>query len=175
MMRNKKLGLVALVIAALLVSSVAAWTVLNAANIYLVNMNVKKASVTVGSSYVTVNIGAVKSGYDFSIENDDQWFTISDAKELKVSWATYGMTADEADDLSSCTVKIYHDINNDGFTEGDTLLVTINALTSVVDPAVSTLGEGGYNLAIKVYGTAAYPEFPEANIDFMITITFETP
>jgi hypothetical protein len=161
MMRNKKLGLVALLMVALMVSSVAAWTVIDGGIGAGGQLTVEKAEVTVGNAG-WINLGDVGSGKDFSGSGAGS-ITIINAKELVVTFAIDGLDADEQAAIDSGILRIWI---------GETEINSIDLLATA--PVSVTVLEGSYTITYSAAGVAAYPE-ADVSVEFLVTVTVETP
>jgi hypothetical protein len=151
-MQKKRMGLVALVIMALMVSSVAAWTILNWTNVTVANYSVKETEATwqayvEGSSWdwvsppLTLDLGEL-NGAETGSASGYIKLTVTTYARVNV---TFSIGTDSAlGGLQSWTVKIYRGEEFCG------------ELTSTYPEAVSDFPSGslGYEYFVEVSGTA---------------------
>ena len=151
-MRNKKLGLIAIVIAALLVSSVAAWTILGWTIVTVTNYSVKQTTATWeawGSSWtsppLTLSLGDLYGAQEGSA---DGWIrlTVTTYAPVKVTFAV-------GDDSALSGLQAFKvTIDRDGYGRVGELTATYSGGANVV---VDTPGGSlTYVYHITVWGKA---------------------
>jgi len=161
-MLSKNVTLVSVLLIAMLVSSVSAWTVLTAATGSGVRMDIEAAEATVVSSG-WIELGDIGSGYDFS-GTASGTITITNAKELVVTFSITDYVAEEWQAIDSGTLTI----TETGVAQLGTIYLTALSTVQV------TLAEGTHTIRYDVAGVAGYPE-GDQYVEFLVAVTVTTP
>jgi len=169
-----KLLAIGLVVLIASVSTALAWVVYSG-TLATVSLSVEAAEVVVVPA--TIDIGIVKSGYDFGPVEGLASVEVYNAKELLATINIANLDETEIAALTACYVDIWVDVDADGVLDAeDTYIGTIDALSPL--PIFHIVSEGIHKFWVVCYGTASYPYADPAvdvPISFDVTITLETP
>jgi len=165
-MLGKKGVLTALLLLALLVGSVSAWTVLTGATGAGARGTIEKAEATVGSAG-WIELGSIGSGYPFSFTTTGtDSLTINNAAELVVTFSVTGLDTGEQAAMASGTLAIT--------VEGlGTKTINLKAALPLATRTF-TVAEGTWDIKYDVDGVAGYPE-ADQYVEFLVAVDVATP
>lgn len=159
---GKKGILTTLLLMAILVTSVSAWTVLTGATGAGAKYTVKKAEASVGNAG-WITIGNVGSGYSFTGTGSGT-VTITNAKELVVTFSVTNYEQAEWEAIASGTLTI---------TETGVAQLGVIDLTALSTVTV-TLADGAHTIRYDVAGVAGYP-VADQYVEFLVVVDVATP
>ena len=163
-MLGKKGVLTTLLLLALLVGSVSAWTVLTGATGAGAKYTIETAEATVtNAQWIPIAPNPIGSGYPFS-GTAQGYITITNAKELVVTFSVTNYEQAEWEAIASGTLTI---------TETGVAQVGVIDLTALSTVQV-TLAEGFHTIRYDVAGVAGYPA-SDQYVEFLVAVDVATP
>jgi len=163
-MLGKKGILTTLLLAAMLVASVSAWTVLSGATGAGARGTVEQAEATVDNAG-WIELGSIGSGYSFSASETGN-VTVTNAKELDFTFSVSGLGSGEKAVMVSGTLTIVE--------PGVAVLGTIDLTATTLGNVTATLADGTHTIRYDVAGVAGYPS-ADKYVEFLVDVAAETP